>query len=483
MGIATNSDLSRAYQELTIFRLWEIAGLHGAVPSRDGIVKSPFREERTGSFSILGGGRGFKDHGANVSGGLKDFAKLCWPNLPEQELNDRIIEASGIIRTPAPVAQGAVVPFDPSAPPASGPTVVVAAVDPRVLKAVKSIERNARLRKAEDETYQRHEDLLKPRMDEKKVYVPEWPAMVAERYQEGVTMLAGDQARMTKLAKDRGWPLPWVVELLAQELLSYPLERWSDAGDRYAKRHKAFRVDFPIAVTGDGSAYAKLQPVGYHQRFYTPPGGGREEKKGWLYVPSFPKTAARSQYEHAIVKCGVEERGLKFDPERQKPESFIPPLPFVIGDLVNTRTIVLLEGQWDAITFYGACGWFHDTSPPEDVAVFGIRGAQGMDAFLGYWGRWLRANTPLAWVIADNDKAGATWREAPAAAPGELQPPGLGERLKAAGCRDVLISWLRPDPSWGKDFNDYYRVAQPDPTKMYRWMQRVGVLDANGGWA
>lgn len=482
MSGETQSDFSRAIAQLTVFTLWREAGLPAA-PSKDGQYKSPFREERSASFSVLGGGKGFKDFGSDQKGGLIDFAKLAWPNKNADEIKELLIDLAGTRSVRPPAAAGKVVPFDKDAPPAVGPSVVVAPTDPRVLKAAKTIERNAQLRQAEAAIYEEREEQLRPYVNERKAIVPAWPDFVAARYAEGVAQLVADRKRQEQLAQDRGWPLAWVEELLALELVSYPLERWTEAGQRYARRQKAFRVDFPQVVHyGAAGAGANLVPIGYHQRFFKPGQGDEKARKGWLYVPSFPKSNTRSDFETAIVKCGLE-RGLHAGDETNRPDGFIPPLPFVMGDLEKTRTIVLLEGQWDAITFFGACGWFHDTSPPAGVAIFGIRGAQGVDNFLGYYQNWLQANRPLAWLIADNDNAGKAWREAPAAEPGKLQPPSLAERLEAAGCRQVLVSWLRPDPTWGKDFNDYYRAAKPTPTVMYKWMQKVGVLDAMGGWA
>lgn len=471
MSGETNSDFSRAIARLTIFQLWREANLPAA-PAKDGMYKSPFREERSASFSVLGGGKGFKDFGSGAKGGVIDFAGLAFPNKTKDEIRDLIIDLAGTRSLPAPV-----VPFEPGVKPAAP---AVAVIDPRVLRAAKTIERNAQLRDAERAIYDDREQQLEVYVSDKKADVPAWPAFVAERYQEGVDNLAGDRKRQAALAEDRGWPLFWVEELLPLGLLSYPWERWTEAGQKYARRQKAFRVDFPV-VNLVGGISVELRPVGYHQRFFIPARGDQEQRKGWLFIPGFPKDVSRSDFETRIVQCGIE-RGLQPPDETHKGEGFIPPLPFVMGDIEHARTIVLLEGQWDAITFFGACGWFNDTATPDGVAVFGIRGAQGMDVFIGYWQTWLRERRPLAWVIADNDDAGRGWREAPAAEDGMLRPPSLAEKLAAAGCRRVLVSWLEGG-RWGKDFNDFYRAAKPGPAAMFKWMHAEGVLDAAGGWA
>ncbi|HYC63734.1 MAG TPA: hypothetical protein VEC14_03300 [Reyranellaceae bacterium] len=475
MAGATNSDFSRALEALTISTLWRAAGLPGPIPTKDGIVKSPFREERTGSFSIGGGGKVWKDHGSGASGGLKDFARLAWPNLSDDDLRERIIEASGVLRNAAPGRR----PDQDGVAIAAGVAGAAAPVDPRLIKAARTIERNAAARRAEQAIYDEREAELRPTMPEGRAFIPGWPECVSERYAEGWEHMRTDRKVVEALAAARGWPVAWADEIHARELVSYAWERWSTAGERWARRQKAFRVDYPLFVGVGPALQVTLQPVGYHQRFFTPARGDKPERKGWIYVPSFPKEQARSELERAILEVG-RERGLKSDPKTGERDQFIPPLPFVMGELERPRVVVLLEGQWDAITFFGACGWFHDTATPPPVAVFGIRGAQGMEPFLLYWRRWLHQHAPLAWLIADNDAAGGTWRDAPAAETGQLAPPSLAEKLKAAGCSDVKVSWLKPGP-WGKDFNDYYRAATPSPEKMYRWMDRIGVLAAVGG--
>jgi hypothetical protein len=473
MSIEHNDDLARAKDALTIFRLWEAAALPGPVPQHDGMYRSPFREERTPSFSITKGGRVWCDFGGDAAakGGVWEFAQRCpcWAGAANDNaaMAKVLIEVSGIMPT-RPRAAGA---GETAAP----------AVDPRLERAAKTIERRERLSQAVDAAYARREAALRPGVEWR--FLPAWPVFVAERYDEGRSVLLSDARRASELAKARGWPEEWVWELLDRELLSCPWERWSDPADQHARRQKAFRVDFPVVDQVGSELTVNLQPVGYHQRMYIPARGGERERKQWIFVPSFPKEAARSEFERKIVCCGLE-RGLKYEPgEGGMRATFLPPLPFVLGDLQRPRLLVLLEGQWDAITFFGACGWFHDTTPASGVAVFGIRGVQGMDVFLAYWSRWLRWHKPLAWVIAQNDPASLAWRQAPVVQPGELQVPSLADRLAHAGCRDVKLSWLRPNPTWGKDFNDYYRAGRPTLEAMWRWMDRVGVTGANGGWA
>jgi hypothetical protein len=466
-----NDDLTRAIQALTIFDVWARAAREGdiitteAVPQRDGLVKSPFREDgRRGSFSICHGGRGFKDFGGNgeSKGGVWQFAQLCWPTLTKRELAVRLIEISGITLTP--ITRSAPGSVEQSA----------AAVSPALDAAAKALARREKLRAAEESVYAEREKLLAPRVEAKPV--PTWPDFVRDRYEAGERRLLSATAVASKLAQERGWDPCWVLELAHMGLISYSLERWCEEGGREV-RQKAFRVDVPdVKLRGkcddpNPTAVATLRPVGYHQRFFRLGANGEPATKGWLYVPSVPKGEAKTQFEKALVAHG-ERQGVT----AENHSGLIPPLPFVMGDVGAARLIVILEGQWDAITFFGACGFFQDATPPVGVAVFGLRGAQGVDVFLAYWQFWLRWNKPVAWVIADNDRAGKAWLEPQAAKGAALPPPSFAERLRHLGCRDVKLSTLKPGP-WGKDFNDYYRFSNPKPTpeKMRAWMQRVGI--------
>lgn len=475
MSYPPNDDLKRAIDALTLFQVWAAAYREGAVleappaTERDGQFKSPFRDDgKSGSFSVCHQGRGFKDFGGNgEKGGVWAFAGKCWPDLlaSKKELAKRLIELSGI---------------PPTVPAPRPPAGAAGAVDPALEQAAKTLERNRRIRAQEDAIYEERDKVLK--VPQAKP-VPAWPLCVRRHYVEGLDDLTADRARITKLAAERGWPVEFADGLVALGLVAYPLERWSVAGDKWAKRQKAFLVQAPrLGRTGSTA----LDSVGYHQRFYQPAANGRPENKGWVYVPSLPKHEPRSPLEHELVAYAAALGIAKGEPLR------LPPLPFVLGDVETPKTIVILEGQWDAATFFGACGYFHDMAPASTgLTVFGIRGVQGIDAFLGHWGEWLRFHKPRAWVIADNDAAGGSWRDAPRAQPGLPQMPSLADRLVAAGCaggtRAPLVSWLKPGP-WGKDFNDYYKAraaagAAITPEKMRDWMRKTGIITASGGWA
>lgn len=477
MAYADNDDLKRACEALRIRDVWAVAFSDGVVtkapPDRDGLVESPFRDDgKKGSFSICHDGHGFKDFGGNgLKGGAWKFHALCWPNLTDGDRAKQMIELA--------VRCGHITETVRPPRPAPGTPAAAAEVPESVLKAAKAIERKARVRDAEEAVWRQREQAL--RAPAAKV-LPRWPGFVAEHFAEGLTHVQepAGKKRVAELAASRGWPEAWAWELVERELLAWPWERWAKPCEKWAARQRAFAVHQPLR---DSLGVTTLVPVGYHQLFYEPARDGKPEYKGWLYVPSLPKWKPRSALEEQLDAYG-ETLGVAAEPRGRAKPAVIGPLPFVLGDLQAPKVIVLLEGQWDAVTFFGACGWFHDTTPAEGVAVFGIRGAQGVEAFLSHWGEWLRKHRPRAWLIADNDAAGRTWREAPAAEPGLPRPPGLAERLEHAGAREraTIVSWLKPG-AWGKDFNDYYRAAKPTADKMRGWMLREGVVDAGGQWA
>ena len=79
MAYAPNDDLRRAKEAVTIFQLWAAAGLPGVPPTQDDMVKSPFRDEKTGSFSITKRGKVWRDFGGGPTdkGGVWEFAQRC----------------------------------------------------------------------------------------------------------------------------------------------------------------------------------------------------------------------------------------------------------------------------------------------------------------------------------------------------------------------------------------------------------------------
>lgn len=490
MAYQDNDDLKRAIDALSVFDVWERAHRAGVVAEppppqrRDGQFPSPFREDgKRGSFSVCHAGRGFKDFGGNGDrGGVWKFHALCWPNMEKHERAKELIDWSGITPTVPPPA-----PAPGEAAAAPGEAAAGATVDPRLARAAKAMEKRDRLRALEDGAYDAREKLLRPAPANR---VFPWPDCVRDHWAEGVAHMRAEDRRVRELARERGWPEAWARELVARDLVSYPWERWVRPGEKWAGRQKAFPVQMPRQARALNRI--TLETVGYHQRFYSPARDGQPENKGWLFVPGIPQSGVvRSDLERGIVEWAAGK--LELTPEhvlKDRPK-LLPPLPFVLGDVtVPPQLVVCLEGQWDAATFFGACGWFLDDDrvdplPLQGCWVFGVRGAQGIEALLSYWGEWFARWKPRAWAIADNDAAGGAWRDRPPARPGEARPPTFSDRLVAVGCREPLVSWL--GGSWGKDFNDYFKArvkaGKPlGPVQMRAWLQRLGLLDTNNQW-
>lgn len=96
------SPLEIAKERLTIPALWTMLGLPGR-PTRS--CRSPFREDRTASFSIYDEGRKWKDHATGTGGDAADFlAAAC--NLPPDAACRRLIELAGVTPRFPQIPQG-----------------------------------------------------------------------------------------------------------------------------------------------------------------------------------------------------------------------------------------------------------------------------------------------------------------------------------------------------------------------------------------
>jgi len=69
--------ISEAKDRLTIPTLWRLLRLNDEPPAKDGVYRSPFREERNPSFSIFANGTRFKDHATGESGDAITFYAMA----------------------------------------------------------------------------------------------------------------------------------------------------------------------------------------------------------------------------------------------------------------------------------------------------------------------------------------------------------------------------------------------------------------------
>lgn len=167
-----------------------------------------------------------------------------------------------------------------------------------------------------------------------------------------------------------------------------------------------------------------------------PAEGGGAERIGW-HVRLAPHTAGN---EHDRASW------------RYQPRKGLGAWPFVIsptGPLAEARYLFILEGQWDALALVELFGWHRKW--PKGVAVVGVRGATSWERLLAYE----LDERATAFLIGDADKAGEGWFVPRPGRRGELTfSEALGRRVRR------VWAW-RPNPAWGKDFNDVVKAASP----------------------
>ena len=237
--------------------------------------------------------------------------------------------------------------------------------------------------------------------------IADMPNSVAQAWNKGVDALRADSATRQRIASWRGWS-PEVVGTLAEDgQMGLP--------DYYRQRLVAFRVDAPLSQNLGvyGSWFSTIQ-IGWHVRLKSPKG----EKAPWRFMPS--------QREHGI-SC--------------------PALPFILGDFSTAKLLVITEGQWDCISLAHAAGWLaHDAAWPDSICCLGIRGVEGVNAFLrAYDSHW--PPNPKCLLLPDADAAGRRWFEPPSS---ETKPfcDALAER-----CAQVRVETL----TGAKDFNEAWK--------------------------
>jgi len=160
----------------------------------------------------------------------------------------------------------------------------------------------------------------------------EMPVESMAMWNEGVDYLQAKLEHVEGLAAFRGWPVEWAQYLIDCAVVSMPLY--------HGHRTIAFLVSAPEGV-GHGIA---MRDVGIHCRLKPFDKG---EKAQWRFVPN--------ESEH---------------------KQSTPAFPFIIGgSWFNTsRLLIILEGQWDTLTFAFAAGWLGDgCSWPKGVCVLGSR--------------------------------------------------------------------------------------------------------------
>lgn len=422
MSNRSDEQLGRAFDNVTVIQV----AAHFGVTLKMGVQKSPFREDKKGeSFSVFAKGFRYKDQARDeIKGGSWEMVKLCAAecgrSMSGKEIRDLLVELNG--ETPEKLTRG------------------------QVRREVK--EKRGQLYKDAAAAREELPELGRPEP-------PEWSDEVRTRWEEGLTAI---EPNLNKLGESRGWCFDFEVMrwLAEQNKTSAPLLPWSD--EKGNKRCWAWLVEKPVARRGSGGAALDLVPVGYHARFRIFQKDGA--KKSWIYVPYIPVSTRPD---------GSKKQLTDFQRLLQEQAVNIPAYPFVLGDLSGAKLVVILEGQFDAVTFALAFGWLQHGFPA-GVAVFGLRGVQSQAAMLSAYGLWLRRHKPFVWIIGDNDEAGRNIDKRDPSNQIKREPTFV-DRLRAQGCtvRAELINHSRC-----KDFNDVWQVADISPGDMQAWAAHVG---------
>lgn len=427
--------LKTAYERLTVPQICEAAGRPLDLRGDSGLCTSPFPElhangDKNASFQVhsVSAGRTWENLAGNWTvnkGGLLELAKLLHPRMSLSEVRSWLVQVAdtGHLDT--------------------GPTGGATSKKPSA--ATLEAQRRRRVEQASEALWAMPSPLAKAPAAA--------PAVVRDRY---FLWAEGMDAAAERLAEERGWPLEWVHGAIAQGGLKRPLLRWYDRTDqKYAAGGWAFPVVCPAAPCS-GSPDAVF--LGYHQRYRY------NADKGWLYVPSKLKKPPRSQLETQLAARYADW------PEGQR---IVPPLPFVVGDLAAPKLVVILEGQWDALTAYGALGGFVDADPMA-VAVFGLRGCGTQDWFFKGWGAWLsrRALDGLegVWVLGDGDAGGERVYRSQHVT-GQPEQPSFANIMR----RNIRTKVVAGRIQKYNDFNDYYKARKPEPEQLWEMLTKLGL--------
>ncbi len=237
------------------------------------------------------------------------------------------------------------------------------------------------------------------------------PLDVFAEYQAGVELLKNNVAEQRRIAAWRGWDVGFVGMLARQGWLFSPIPKYVN------EPVLAFLVGGPL---GDKREWIW---TGYHARKMLP---GTD----WLYRPS------------------LQTHGLT-----------IPPSPLLLGNLNCARTLIMVEGEWDALSLVFALRWWtpEALAIPAEISIIGIRGLHTWGSFIpAYLGMWQpKAN---ALLLPMNHHGVPSWK----AAEDGYTLPGV---LKGM-CGIMRVLHL-PDH---KDWNDAIRARDE---KSYRALREA----------
>ena len=243
----------------------------------------------------------------------------------------------------------------------------------------------------------------------KPITIKPMPADVAALWDEGCNWLnsiSGNSA-LVDLDRERGWLDDTAMTVFEDGFISMPVIN--------GIRVIAFAVQFP---SKDG-----LMQIGFHYRL---------PDKSWRYYPN--------EKLHKIS---------------------IPAVPFILGaGFFNTaRLIIVLEGQWDAISFASVADWLCcDTAWPENISIAGIRGASGWGSFMEHWHPLCHGDANFL-LIRDADKAGDSFEQ-------------FAEALMKLSHKVVLLKPKRPGSN---DLSDMCQNHNFDPCAIWDKLRNLKI--------
>lgn len=271
----------------------------------------------------------------------------------------------------------------------------------------------------------RREEPTAPQERAPRAILPAMPEACQAIYDEGVDHLQRNTSLQQVLDQWRSWPAGTVGTLAADGVIGCPVLN--------GRRGIAFPVQWPYL---DELGIVTLRSVGFHHR-HKP--ANTQDRAKWSYRPN----------------------------EREDGGS-VPSLPFVLGAgfAPYATTILVAEGQWDAITLAAAAGWLaSDAAWPERITIFATRGAGAWRPLIDAWAPFWSPGAAFV-LFQDADESGDKWRA----------PGGFAATLRARGHRVRTIRSKCPD---AKDLNALHQHHGPlTPAMITRWIDLTGANTA-----
>jgi len=190
-----------------------------------------------------------------------------------------------------------------------------------------------------------------------------WPPEIMAEYYGGQALLAGDEILQAEIAAQQGWTIHFVAMLVRWGWISMPTPKYVSGPVL------VFPVGGPMGDKGE------FIWMGYH-------GCRWPDATGWLYRPS------------------LETHGLT-----------IAKTPYILGDLKTARTIILVNGELDALSLIHHFDWWDlaNLKLPKNICVVGIRGATAWEFFIPtFLGNWSREAHAL--LLAESEATMSYWR-------------------------------------------------------------------------